>query len=315
MVRYEDILEAAERIRGRLAPTPLLRHPGFGGPRLKAELFQITGSFKARGALNWIAGADKAQLAGGLVTVSAGNHAKALAWAARTAGAKLTVFMPEGSSPIKVSACRDLGAEVILHGSINETWAKAREVAASRNLTLVHPYDDPRIIAGQGTVGLEIVDQFPEVERIVVPVGGGGLISGIALAVKSRVPSARVVGVEPEGAATLAYAWQHGGPETLPKVTTLAASLGANRAGELTYRLSREYVDELVTVSDVQIVEAFRAVLNDAKLYAEPGACVGVAACRAGKIDCEPGTSAVVITGGNLDSGLARELLGDVQES
>ena len=315
MVRYEDILEAHEHIGAMLAPTPLLRHPAFGGPRLKTELFQMTGSFKARGALNWIAEADKAQLAGGLVTVSAGNHAKALAWAARTAGARVTVFMPEGASPIKVRACRDLGAEVILHGAINETWAKAREFAASRGLTLVHPYDDERIIAGQGTVGLEILDQFPEVERIVVPVGGGGLISGIALAVKSRAPSVRVIGVEPDGAATLGYAWQHGGPETLPKVTTLAASLGANRAGDLTYLLSREYVDDLVTVSEAEIVEAFRAVLNNAKLYAEPGACVGVAACRTGKVDGDSGGTVAVITGGNLDPALARELLREDRES
>ena len=199
---------------------------------LKCELMQKTGSFKPRGALNWILTASDEELERGLVTISAGNHALALAWAASRAGARLTVVMPEGSSAVKVEATQAYGAEVILHGSINEAMDHMDELRADRGLVLVHPFADPRIVAGQGTVGLEILDQCPDVAQILCPVGGGGLISGIGAAVKALRPEVRVVGLETEGAPTLRTAWDEGGPVRLQQVKTLAPALGAALTGD-----------------------------------------------------------------------------------
>lgn len=309
-----DFDAAREAIAPWLRPSPCIRsapleavleHP----LHLKCELFQPTGSFKPRGALNWLANAGDAELADGLVAVSAGNHGMALSWAAGARGVPVTVVMPEGSSGYKVEACRSSGAEVVLHGDIHATWAHARELVAARGATLVPPYDDARIIAGQGTMGLELLEQVPELATVLCPVGGGGLVSGLALAIKSRWPQVRVVGVEPAGAPTLKAAWDAGGPLDLTDIQTIAASLGANCAGELTYQVSHAMVDELVTVSDDSIRAAGHALITEGKLYAEPGAVLGVAALMAGAIKPEPDEAvAAVITGGNLD----RSTLGDL---
>lgn len=305
-VTYSHIVEAHETISGEVQTTPLLRIPDLetslgAALALKAELLQVTGSFKARGALNWVRRAPEGILQRGLITVSAGNHAKALAWAARAADAPLTVVMPAAASPVKAEDCRVLGARVVLHGTINETWAHAEKLREEQGLTMVPPYDDPGIIAGQGTAGLEIVQQHPEVDTVVCPVGGGGLVSGVAIAVKQLRPDARVIGVEPAGAPTLGEAWRRGGPVTLESTDTLAASLGANRAGEHTWALSRRWVDDLITVTEEEIRTGFRLVAGQGKLLAEPGAAVAVAAMLAGKID-PPGHAVVgLVTGGNLD--------------
>lgn len=307
MVTYEDIIEARGRIGDRVGPSPCFPSPGlserFGhAVWIKAELLQRTGSFKVRGAVHWIRTSTEEQRRRGLVTVSAGNHAQALAWAAREVGVPVTVLMPQDASPMKIEATKRYGAEVILHGVIRETLARMEEVRRERGLTLVHPYDDPRIIAGQGTVGLELAEQCPEVHTVVVPVGGGGLVSGIAVALKHARPSVRVIGVEPEGAATLSHAWLHGRPEPLSHVETVAASLGAGIAGEHTFALSREHVDDIVTVDEREIFAGLESALVDGKLYAEPGAAVGLAALASGKVGTKPSeTTVVVVTGGNLD--------------
>lgn len=315
-VTFADLEAARERIRDRLPVTPLFLSPSLSATLdlplyLKGELFQHTGSFKPRGALNWVRSASEEELARGLITVSAGNHAQALAWAARDVGAPVTVVMPEGSSPMKVAATRGFGAEVILHGAINETLAHMEALRAERNLLLVPPYNHPRIIAGQGTVGLEIAEQCPQAGLVCCPIGGGGLISGIALALKTLRPDVRIVGVEPENAATMRNAWNRGDMHArLDSADTVAASLGASVVGEYTYAMTRRYVDDIVTVTEAEIIEGLRAVMTQGKLYAEPGACVAVAALLAGRIGTRPGDRVVaVITGGNLDVEQAKELL------
>lgn len=309
-----DIEAAANRIAGELPPTPMIPAHALserlGRPlMLKCELMQKTGSFKTRGALNWMRTATPEELERGLITISAGNHALALAWAAKRAKARVTVVMPEGSSPVKVEATRALGAEVILYGAINEAMDRMEELRRERDLVLVHPFADPRIVAGQGTVGLEILDQCPEVKLVLCPVGGGGLISGLAVAVKSRRPDVRIVGLETDGAPTLRAAWDGGGPVRLKTVKTLAPSLGAALTGELNYELSRRHVDELLTLPDEDIRMGVRETFAGAKLFAEPGATLGIAALMGGRVKPAAGVTVAVVTGGNFDFEDARQFL------
>jgi threonine dehydratase len=307
MVDLQQIERARARISDTIAPTPLILDHLLSERLdrrvwLKAELFQRTGSFKARGGLNWIRTASKEELAGGLGAVSAGNHALGLAWAAREAGIALTVVMPENASTFKVEGSRALGAEVIIHGDINQAWALMHQLVEERGLTLVHPYDDPRIIAGQGTVGLEILEQAPEANTILCPIGGGGLISGIGVTVKDLRQGLCLIGVEPSGAASMAHAWAEGGPQPLPSVDTSAKSLAAAIVGEHTYPLCRAHVDRLLGADEGQIARAMEHLMYDAKLLAEPGAAVGIAPLLEGPdIDLPAeGDIVVVITGGNM---------------
>ncbi|WP_290653071.1 threonine/serine dehydratase [Aquisalimonas sp.] len=317
MVSYVDVLAARERIRDTIHPTPCLADYAlseqFGRPvYLKGELFQRTGAFKPRGALNWLRTASTSELRAGLGAVSAGNHAVALAWAAQAAGVRLTVAMPANASSVKVEATRNFGAEVILEGDINDAWARMHRLVEERRLTLVHPFDDPRIIAGQGTVGLEIVEQCPHVNAILCPVGGGGLISGLAIAARHLRPKVRIIGVEPEGAATLKHAWLHNGPTRLEHVQTCAWSLGAAIAGEYTYRLSREYVDSIITVPESSIHAGMRHLLGTVKVHAEPGAAVAAGALLDGTAADElpnAGDIVAVVTGGNMSSEELKQFL------
>lgn len=311
---YDDILGARKNIGDRIFPTPLIRAWSFeerlGRPvYLKCELFQVTGSFKARGALNWLRTASKDELSRGLVSISAGNHAIALAWAAREAGADVKVVMPEASSPMKVEATRAYGAEVILHGDINGAMAKLEEIIRDEGRVLVHPFNDWRVMAGQGTVGLEILDEAPNVSEIWCPVGGGGLISGLAVAVKSQRPDAHVVGVEPANAAAMRKAWDEGKPTRLDNVRTVAASLAPSIVGEHTYAVSREWVDDILTLKEEEIVVAVRAVMGECKLFVEPGAAVGLGALTKYGPVTDDGAIVIVITGGNMDLTLASQLL------
>lgn len=307
MVDYGDVLAARGRIEDSLPVTPVVRalalEERLGAPLyLKGELFQQTGSFKARGALNWLRSATDEELRRGLLTVSAGNHAMALAWTARALGASVTVVMPEHASPYKVEATRGYGAEVILHGEIQAALSKTEELRRERDLELVHPYDNDHILAGQGTVGLEVARQVRDAAVVVVPVGGGGLLAGIALALREIRPDLRIVGVEPEKAPTLSRAWSEGGPVRLESADTLAASLGAGIAGERAYAITREKVDDIVTVTEAEIRQGLLTTLTDTKVYAEPGGAVAVAALLAGKVPLEPGQPVVaVITGGNME--------------
>lgn len=304
----EAIASAQQRIRTQVIETPLVAagdlSEDLGQPLwLKIECVQPTGSFKVRGALNWVLTASERELAKGLITVSAGNHALALAWAARHWELPLTVIMPEGSSPMKIEACRALGGRVVVQGQIQEAVALCRKIERQEGLTLVHPYADERVIAGQGTMGLELVRQLPEMARILCPVGGGGLISGLGLAVKAERPDVELIGVEPEGAATLYNAWRQSNPEAaLAEVQTLAASLAPTVVSENTYRISRQVVDRLVQVSEAAIVSATRGLIRRGHVFAETGATVGLAALLDGAVSPDPSKPTVLIlTGGNMD--------------
>jgi len=307
MITLNDIHSARQVIEGVLHRTPVFGSEALGhliGARLllKAECLQKTGSFKPRGVLNRLRALGDEEKARGLITISAGNHAQALAWGARQVGAACTVVMPANASRSKADAAEAYGATVILHGSMPEAFAKMDELRVERNLTLVHPFDDPLIIAGQGTVGAEIVEQVPDVTKVVVPIGGGGLIGGIALAVKHPLSKAKVYGVEPEGASAMAQSRAAGRPVRLDKVDTIADGLTAPYASELTLALNQRHVDDVVVLTDEQIVEAARLILARCKLLVEPAGAAGVAALLCGKIPIAPDDVVVaVLSGGNID--------------
>ena len=316
MLTLSDVLAARETIKDAVRVTPVFSSTQLGARIgatlwLKAESLQKTGSFKPRGALNRVRNTPRAELERGLITVSAGNHAQGVAWAAREAGVPCTVCMRANASHSKVAATRGYGAEVLLiEGSVPELFAEAERLAVERGLLLVHPYDDELIMAGQGTLGLEIVEQVPDVDVVVCSVGGGGLLSGVALAVKSLKPSVRVYGVEPTGAASMRRAWDAGEPVALERVVTIADGLAAPGAGAHCYALARQYVDDILVVTDDEIIAALKDILVYAKLYVEPGAAASVAALLTGTVPVQNGETVVaVLSGGNLDLEVLKGML------
>ena len=311
----EHLQEAQARISGSLHRTPVVSSRTLservGRPVfLKCENLQKTGSFKVRGALNLILELDDVARGPGVVTISAGNHAQAVAWSAARAGISATVVMPANASPTKVRASEEYGAEVILQGTIFEAFDLALEVAQDRGLTFLHAFDDPLIIAGQGTVGLEILEDVPDMANVVAPVGGGGLISGVALAVASLAPGARVFGVEPHGACAMRKSLDKGEAVHLESIDTIADGLGAPMAGELTFEVVRHHVEDVVLVSDDEIRVAMAFVLERAKLLVEPAGAAGVAALLAGRIPLADGPVVAVLSGGNVDLDRLPDLLG-----
>ena len=313
LLGLEDIQRAQARIGGRVRVTPVMWSTTIGdelGVRLalKAELFQKTGSFKPRGVFNKLLSMDPADRSRGLVSLSAGNHAAALAYGAAAAGATATIVMPASAMPSKVEATRRYGGEVVqTDGSLLDTClALQRE----RDLTMVHPFDDLAVMAGQGTVGLELLEQVPDAGLVVVPVGGGGLISGIAAAVKLQHSSVRVVGVEPEGADAMSRSLKQGAPAHLEKVDTIADGLAPPFAGEHTFRHVQQFVDEIVRVTDAEIIDAVKVLLQRCKLAAEPAGAAGLAALLAGEISPAAGSTVVcVISGGNIGLNVLKQML------
>ncbi|MDX1660431.1 MAG: threonine/serine dehydratase [Gemmatimonadota bacterium] len=314
LVTLDDVLAARQLLEGRIHRTPLVRSTSIGqryGVDLgfKVEAFQKTGSFKVRGVLNRLTALSDAERARGVVTLSAGNHAQALAWAATREGIPSTVVMPAGADPGKVEATRGYGGEVVLtHEGLLETTLAIRD---ERDLVLVHPFDDPSIIAGQGTVGLEILEDEPDVDAVFVGVGGGGLISGVATVLRARRPEALVVGVEPEGAAVLSESLEAGEPARLDTLDTVADGLAAPFAGEHTFAHVRERVDRMLRVSDAAIVEAMRLLVERVKVVAEPAAAASLAGVASHAAELPEGSSVVcVLSGGNVGSERLAELLG-----
>jgi len=279
---------------------------------LKCENLQKTGSFKVRGALNKLSQLSDEERANGVVTVSAGNHAQALAWAARAAGVHATVVMYEAASPAKVEASRGYGAEVVLYGTTgNDAFARARELAEQRNLTFVHPFDDEHICAGAGTTGLELLEQAEDLDVVVIPIGGGGLITGMLVALKESRPSLRVYGVEPTGAPSTRLSLDRGYAVRLESTNTIADGLAAPMMGELNYSVVRRYVDDVVLIDDATIASGLRDLLFSAKLLAEPAGAAAVAAIVSGTIALKRGERvAAVVSGGNVDSAKLVSILG-----
>jgi len=293
----EGIRAAQERIAPYVRRTPV--HPLPGGPWLKLENLQVTGSFKPRGAFNYVLAHGEA-CANGIITASSGNHGQAVAYVARTLGLRAVVVVPENVAATKAEAITGYGAELIRRGRYSdERIALARELSERRGLHYVPPYDDPFIIAGQGTVGLEIVEQYPEVETVVVPVSGGGLVSGVAAAVKLLRPQARVVGAEPAGADRFARSRRAGRPVALEKAETIADGLRVLAPGRLTWEVTSRYVDEFRPVDDEAILTAMRRLLLDGHLLAEPSGAASVACTLEGGL-AGP-TAVAVVSGGNVD--------------
>jgi threonine dehydratase len=307
MIPLPAIREAAGRLAGRVHRTPILSSAQLGdraGVRLylKCESFQKTGSFKARGALNKVLSLSEADRARGLVTVSAGNHAAAVAWAAREAACAAVVVMPTDAPRSKIEAVRGYGAEIVFHADRPTLFDKLHEVRDSRGLTFVHPFDDPVVLAGAGTAGLEICEDLADVGLVVVPVGGGGLLGGVASAVKQARPSARVVAVELEAGPGLGPALAAGRPVPAPRPATIADGMTPPFVGALAVEIAREAVDAIVTVTEDEILGAMRLLASRAKLYVEGSGAAATAALLAGRIEGAAGRSAaVLVSGGNVD--------------
>jgi threonine dehydratase len=271
---------------------------------LKCESLQPAGAFKIRGAYNMVAQLDASQRAAGVITYSSGNHGQAMALAARTLGAPAVVVMPTTAPAVKVEGARALGAEVIFAGTTSaDRRARAEAEAASRGLTMVPPFDHEWIIAGQGTAGLEILDQCPDVAAVLVPVGGGGLVAGVAAAVKQSRPDVTVIGVEPAGAAKMKASIDAGHPVTLPKTETVADGLMPVRPGDLTFAHVRQFVDRVVTVDDKDIIAAVLWIFRNAHLVAEPSGAATTAAFLSGAINSAltvDGPIVAIVSGGNV---------------
>lgn len=309
MIALSEIRDAARRIGGRVHRTPLLSSTAIGERAggillyLKCESLQKTGSFKPRGALNKVLSLSAEERGRGLVTVSAGNHAQAVAWAARAAGAEATVVMPVDAPRSKIEAVKGYGGKIVFHDDRATLFDKLKEVKEERGLTFVHPFDDPVVLAGAGTTGLEILEDLPEAALVVVPVGGGGLLGGVASAVKQLRPSARVVAVELEAGPGLGPALAAGKPVPVARPRdTLADGLTPPFVGALPLEIAREAVDEIVTVTEEEIVAAMELLLTRAKLYVEGSGAVATAALVARKVRASAGSTVVaLVSGGNID--------------
>jgi threonine dehydratase len=308
MIPLSEIRAAAERLTGTIHRTQLSSARSIGARagvelRLKCECFQKTGSFKPRGALNKVLSLSAADRARGLVTVSAGNHAQAVAWAGRHVGAPCVVVMPTSAPRSKLDAVRGYGAEVVLHDDRATLFDKLREVEQARGLSFVHPFDDPVVLAGAGTVGLEIIEDAPDVDIVIVPVGGGGLLGGVASAIKAIAPRVRIVAVELEAGPGLGPALAAGKPVPAPRpADTLADGMTPPFVGALPLAIAREAVDEIVTVTEAEIVEGLLLLMTRAKLYVEGSGAAATAALVAGKLKPPPGTRVVaIVSGGNVD--------------
>jgi threonine dehydratase len=271
--------------------------------RLKAEMFQRTGSYKLRGPLNKLRLLSDEQKKAGVICSSAGNHAQGLALAASIYGIKAVVVMATNATPSKIEATKAYGAEVILHGKIwDEANEKAKELVTTHGYTYIHPFDDLELITGQGTLGLELYDDFPEVEVAVVPIGGGGLISGVSMALKGLNPNIRVIGVESSGAPGMRDSVAAGKLVALTEIDCIIDGLRVMRVGEKTFGIVQRYVDEVVALPDAEIFEAMRWTMGAMKIVPEGAAAAPIAALLAGLVKAKPGTKvACVLSGGNLN--------------
>ncbi|MDP9269006.1 MAG: threonine/serine dehydratase [Acidobacteriota bacterium] len=315
LVTLADILAAQQRIKGVAFHTPLIPHPKVAGVYFKAESLQPIGAFKIRGAYNKVAGLSEAERKRGVITYSSGNHAQAVAYAARAFGIKAVIVMPNNAPPVKQEGTRALGAEIVFVGTASsERLAKAEELSAKHGYVMVPPYDDPAIIAGQGTCGLEILGDLPDVELVLAPVSGGGMLSGAATAIKLSGSKAKVVGVEPELAGDSQESFRTGKLVEWPaeKTTrTICDGLRTQSLGRLNFEHIRKYCDDIVTVTEDEVRGAIRELATEVHIVAEPSGAVPYAAWRWHRNELPAAEKIVcVITGGNVDPGLLRDVLG-----
>ena len=316
LVPLADIRAAAERIRGTVVRTPLipdldLSETVGGEVRLKCESLQKAGAFKARGACNFLARLSPDELERGVITYSSGNHAQAVAFAAGLAGARAVVVMPTTAPKVKSDGARRLGAQVEFAGTTSEhRRARAEEIAAAEGQVMVPPFDHRWIIAGAGTVALEVTEDWPEVDTLLVPIGGGGQMAGCAAALRRLKPQSTIIGVEPAGAPTMRRALDAGAPATLERIDTIADGLAPTRAGALTFAHAAALLDDIVLVEDDDIRRAAAHLITRRKLVVEYSGAATVAALLSDRVPVAGRNVCAVLSGGNLDSSLLGEILG-----
>ncbi len=314
-IELADVLAARARLNGAIYYSPCphsLMLSALTGQQvyLKLENLQMTGSFKERGALNRIAMLTPKQAARGVIAASAGNHAQGVAYHATKRGIRALIVMPLTTPLVKVTATRDFGAEVLLHGAnYDEAFTEAMRLCAEQELTFIHPFDDPAVMAGQGTIGLELLEQVPLLEAVVVPIGGGGLIGGIACAIKESRPEIRIVGVQTSRLPSMAAAMAAHRPVTIEPATTIADGIAVRRAGDLTLPLVERYVDEIVTVDEDEIASAILMLLEREKTLAEGAGATALAALLQHRTSLDGAHTAVLVCGGNIDVTLLSRII------
>jgi len=305
MKHLEQLEKAQHVLKDVLLDTSLIYSQSFSEEYhneiyLKPECLQKTGAFKIRGAFNKISNLSEQEKKNGLICSSAGNHAQGVAYAARELGVKATIVMPKTTPLIKVEATKKYGASVVLHGDVyDDAYQEARRLEKENKLTFIHPFDDLDIIYGQGTIGLEILDQLDEVDYVLVPVGGGGLISGIAMAIKEKKPSVKVVGVEPRGAMAMKQSIRMNERVCLNKVDTIADGVAVKEPGKLTFELIKKYVDDIIVVDDYDLMEAFLMLVEKHKIVAENAGLLSLAGLKKLKVKNKNVVS--LLSGGNID--------------
>jgi len=315
MVTLADVQAARARIRESIRVTPSAYSENLTSETgntilLKLENLHVTGSYKERGALNGMLCMSDQQRAHGVIAASAGNHAQGVAYHAGRLGIRATIVMPLYTPIVKVSATQGWGAEVILHGeNFDEALTEARRRATESGASFLHAFNDPAVIAGQGTVGLELLDQIPDLEAVVVPVGGGGLIAGLGCAIKETKPHVRIIGVEPKALPSMTAALAAHHPVEVPSAPTIADGVAVRRVGDLTLALAEKYVDEMVTVDEEEIAMAILRLLEKQKTLAEGAGAVGVAALLQKRTSLRGKRTAVVISGGNIDVTLLAHII------
>jgi threonine dehydratase len=299
----EMILEAQKRLKGVVRTTPLTQTKNLGeNVYIKAENLQVTGAFKIRGAYNLVSSLTPEERAKGVIACSAGNHAQGIALSATKLGCKSIICMPAAAPISKVEATKKYGAEVVLvDGVYDDAAAEAERLTREKGYTFAHPFNDPRVMAGQGTIALEILEQLPEVEQIVVPIGGGGLISGMAVAVKTLKPSCKVIGVQAANVASMYDSINAGKIITLPGGDTIADGIHVMTPGDQTFEIVQKYVDEVVVVEEDEIAAAILTLLEGNKTVAEGAGATTVAACMFGKVDASNKKTVCLVSGGNVD--------------
>ncbi|MDE1163577.1 MAG: threonine ammonia-lyase [Acidobacteriaceae bacterium] len=315
-VTLDMVRAARERLTNEIFLSPCTHSQTLSGMTgldiyLKLENLQMTGSFKERGALNRISMLTAEEAARGVVAASAGNHAQGVAYHATRRGIRSVIVMPLTTPLVKVQNTRGFGAEVILHGAnYDEAYAEARRFCEAESMTFIHPFDDPLVMAGQGTLGLELLEQIPGLEAVVVPVGGGGIIGGIACAVKETNPAVKVIGVQTALLPSMAAAVEAGHPVTLDPGTTIADGIAVRRAGDVTFPTVSKYVDEIVTVDEDEIALAILTLLEREKTLAEGAGATALAALMQKRTSLAPGTkTAVLVSGGNIDVTLLARII------